>query len=79
MSTNEPRAPVACTPQALSAEAWATHQTTSARRAAAEELPDGYAFRFPAAAFPLVAAFVAGERRCDSSHARGPVANGAAR
>ena len=40
MSTNEPRAPVACTPQALSAEAWATHQTTSAqlfgaRRAAA--------------------------------------------
>jgi len=69
MSTNEPHAPVACTPQALSAEAWATHQTTSAqlfgaRHAAAEELPDGYAFRFPAAAFPLVAAFVAGERRC---------------
>jgi hypothetical protein len=61
--------PVACNPQALSAESWAEHQAMTrqlfgALREATEELDDGYAFRFPADAFPLVAAFVEHERRC---------------
>lgn len=61
--------PVTCNPQALSAEAWAEHQVTTRRlfgelREASVELPDGYAFRFPASTFPRVATFVEGERRC---------------
>lgn len=61
--------PVACNPQALSAEAWAEHQVTTRRlfgelRDASVELPDGYAFLFPASALPRVATFVECERRC---------------
>jgi hypothetical protein len=61
--------PVACNPQALSAEDWAEHRATSVRlfgelREVAEELEDGYVFRFPAAALPLAVAFVERERRC---------------
>lgn len=68
--SDEPLAiPVACNPQALSPEEWAEHQATAGRlfgalREASEELEDGYAFRFPAAALPLVTAFVERERRC---------------
>lgn len=68
--SGEPLAvPVACDPQALSTEDWVEHQATTERlfgelREAAEELDDGYDFRFPAGAFPLVAAFVEQERRC---------------
>jgi hypothetical protein len=61
--------PIACNPQALSVEDWAAHRATSVRlfrelHEATEELEDGYAFRFPAAAFPLAATFVECERRC---------------
>lgn len=61
--------PVACNPQALSPEDWAEHQVTTERLfgelcEAAEELGDGYAFRFPAAALRLVATFIERERRC---------------
>lgn len=69
MSNDDKHAPVACNPHALSPEEWAAHQATAQRLFAVDcigrdELPDGYAFRFPAAALPLVAAFVEGERRC---------------
>ncbi len=69
MSDGNQRIPLACNPQALSPTDWAAHQATGTRlfaelREAHEELPDGYAFRFPATAFSLVAAFVDGERRC---------------
>jgi hypothetical protein len=69
MTEDTPHVPVACNPHALPPEEWAAHQATAQRLFAVdcigrEELPDGYAFRFPAAALPLVAAFVAGERRC---------------
>ena len=61
--------PVACNPLAMSTECWTAHQATTSQlfsglREASEELPDGYAFRFPATALPAVAAFVDGERRC---------------
>jgi hypothetical protein len=61
--------PVACNPQVLSAEAWIEHQAATKQlfgvlREAPEELADGYAFRFTAEAFALVAAFVEHERRC---------------
>jgi hypothetical protein len=59
---------VACNPQAMSAEAWTAHRGTtqlfSRLHEESWELPDGYAFRFPAAALPVVAAFVDGEHRC---------------
>ena len=60
---------VICNSQALSHEDWAAHQVTAGRLfnelcEAAEELSDGYAFRFPAAALPLVATFIERERRC---------------
>jgi hypothetical protein len=69
MSQHETDIPFACNPQALAPEDWAAHQATTHRlfgqlREASEELPDGYAFRFPASAFGDVAAFVEGERRC---------------
>jgi hypothetical protein len=69
MSDETLTVPVACNPQALSAEDWAEHRATSLRlfgelREATEELEDGYAFRFPAAVLPLAAAFVERERRC---------------
>lgn len=69
MSDEVPTVPLACNPQALSTEDWAEHQATSVRlfgelREVVEELEDGYAFRFPAAALPLVAAFAEHERRC---------------
>lgn len=69
MSPKPPELPIACNPHALSPEGWAAHQaTTSALFAqlvsAPRELADGYAFAFPATAFPIAAAFVDGERRC---------------
>lgn len=69
MSDGDRHVPLACNPQALSTEEWAAHTATSTQlfaemRESYEELPDGYAFRFPASAFPMVAGFVAGERRC---------------
>jgi hypothetical protein len=69
MSDEALTVPVACNPQALSAEDWAEHRATSVRLfgellEATEELEDGYAFRFPAAVFPQAAAFVERERRC---------------
>lgn len=69
MSKEPEPIPVACNPQALSPEAWAAHQVTTATLfaqliGAPRELADGYVFRFPATAFPTVAAFVEGERRC---------------
>jgi hypothetical protein len=69
MGNDELRVPVACNPLAMSTEAWTAHQATtmqlfSGLREASEELPDGYAFRFPAVALPAVADFVDGERRC---------------
>lgn len=69
MNDAQQSVPVACNPQALSAEAWTEHQAATKQlfgglREAPEELVDGYAFRFAAEAFPLVAAFVAHERRC---------------
>ncbi|HWQ13558.1 MAG TPA: hypothetical protein VNL77_12195 [Roseiflexaceae bacterium] len=69
MHQSDDAIPIACNPQALGAEEWAAHQVTAERlfRHTVErvrELPDGYAFAFPAAAFPTVAAFVEGERRC---------------
>jgi hypothetical protein len=69
MQNDELTVPIACNPQAMSAEAWAAHRATTRelfRRLHEEswELPDGYAFRFPAAALPVVAAFVDGEHRC---------------
>lgn len=65
MSDGALTVPVACNPQALLAQDWAEHRATSLRlfgelREAMEELEDGYAFRFPAAALPLAAAFVHG-------------------
>lgn len=61
--------PVACNPSAFEPAAWAEHRTRTAwlftqATAAPSELPDGYAFRFPATTFPAVAAFIDGERRC---------------
>lgn len=61
--------PIACNPHALSAEAWIAHQQTSEQVfrhlvEAWNELTHGYTFRLPARAFPLVAAFVDGERCC---------------
>lgn len=69
MSSEIRDVPVACNPQALTAEAWAEHQALTeqlfgALRETTEELDDGYAFGFPAEAFPLVIAFVEWERRC---------------
>lgn len=69
MNDAQQTVPVACNPQALSAEAWTKHQAATRRLfgalcEATEELADGYAFRFAAEAFLLVAAFVAHERRC---------------
>lgn len=69
MNTSATSIPLACNPHALSAAEWAAHQATSARlfrelRESSEELPDGYAFHFPAGVFALVAAFVEVERRC---------------
>ncbi|HMQ32937.1 MAG TPA: hypothetical protein PKD53_19555 [Chloroflexaceae bacterium] len=69
MSSELRDVPVACDPQALTAEVWAEHQATTAQlfgalREATEELDDGYAFRFPAASLALVAAFIERERRC---------------
>jgi hypothetical protein len=69
MSEEPGATPVACNPQARAAEDWATHQATTEQLFGelpepAEELSDGYAFRFPAATLPLVAAFVEYERRC---------------
>lgn len=68
--TNETRnVPVACNPQAVSAESWAEHQAATPQlfgelREATEELDAGYVFRFPTEAFQLVTAFVEHERRC---------------
>jgi hypothetical protein len=61
--------PLACDLTAIPAERRAGHQALAARlfgEAAEErrELPDGYAWRFPAERYPDVAAFVADERRC---------------
>lgn len=61
--------PTMCNPSAFEPAAWAEHRTTTAwlfaqATAAPTELPDGYAFRFPAANFPAVATFIDGERRC---------------
>lgn len=69
MKNDELTVPVACNPQALPAAAWAAHRDTTRElfgrlREESRELPDGYAFRFPAAALVHVAAFVEGERRC---------------
>lgn len=69
MSQTPEEMPVTCNPQALGPEAWAAHQVTTATLfaqliGAPRELADGYAFRFPATAFPTVVAFVEGERRC---------------
>jgi hypothetical protein len=69
MSDDPLAVPVTCNPQALSPESWAEHQATTERlfgelREATEELRDGYELRFPAGAFPLVAAFVEQERHC---------------
>jgi len=69
MNNDERSVPVACNTQVLATEAWAVHQRTTRQlfgelREASEELPNGYTFRFPAATFPLVVAFVDGERRC---------------
>lgn len=69
MSNDEQTMPIACNPQALSPTDWVAHQATTKQlfaelRQADEELPNGYNFSFPAAEFPLVAAFVAAERRC---------------
>lgn len=69
MSQEPELIPVACNPQVLSSEEWAAHQATTAALFAQaveppQELADGYAFRFPAAAFSGVATFIDGERRC---------------
>ena len=66
---SDEKVPVACNPRALSPEEWAEHQAMTERlfgelREAAEELSDGYAFRFPPTALPLVTAFIERERRC---------------
>jgi hypothetical protein len=69
MNDAQQAVPVACNPQALSADSWTAHQAATewlfeTRCEATEELADSYAFRFAAEAFPLVVAFVAHERRC---------------
>jgi hypothetical protein len=69
MGNDELTIPLACNPLAMSTEVWTAHRATTSQlfselRELSEELPDGYAFRFPAAALPAVAAFVNGERRC---------------
>ena len=61
--------PLACDLTAIPTEQRAAHQTLAQdllTRAAAEtrELPDGYAFRFPAERYVDVAAFIANERLC---------------
>jgi hypothetical protein len=61
--------PIACNPTALSAALWAAHQAHGHQLfqqtiVTPEELPDGYAFSFPATVLLAVAAFVENERRC---------------
>jgi hypothetical protein len=61
--------PIACNPQALTADVWAAHQVNTQHLfqelvAGVDERPDGYVFHFPAIAFLAVAAFVEHERRC---------------
>ncbi len=64
-----PAAPLACVPGAIPADERAAHFARLGRLLTAEvrerrTLPDGYAFRFDAAAFDDVARWVALERRC---------------
>jgi hypothetical protein len=61
--------PIACNPLALGEAAWAAHQSRTAQlfaRALAPptELVDGYAWRFPADVWPVLAAFIDSERQC---------------
>jgi hypothetical protein len=61
--------PIACNPQALTADVWAAHQVTTQHLfqelvAGVDERPDGYVFLFPATAFLAITAFVEHERRC---------------
>ena len=60
--------PLVCDLAALSATERATHEARAVRLLATaqttQELPAGYAFRYPATAYPQVAAFIAAERRC---------------
>lgn len=69
MQNDELTVPIACNPQAMSAEAWVAYRDTTRElfsRLHEESwvLPGGYASRFPADALPRIAAFVDGERRC---------------
>jgi hypothetical protein len=71
MSTPDPQAtPVfACDPAAIDAEVRSSHLSAAEqllRHAAAEvlELPDGFAFRYPAEQYALVTLFIANERLC---------------
>jgi hypothetical protein len=61
--------PLACDLAVLDPETRAAHLALAAdllgsATATREELPDGYAFQFPSAAYAQVVAFVANERRC---------------
>lgn len=69
MPESLPPIPIACNPHALSAVEWAQHREATDALfqrmvQAIDELPDGYAFHFPADAYPKVAHFVERERRC---------------
>jgi hypothetical protein len=64
-----PESFLACVPDAIPRHARAAHFKLAQRlfrrtRTGFRDLPDGYAFRFPAAAYDEVAAFVRNERAC---------------
>ncbi|HMA37866.1 MAG TPA: hypothetical protein VKY74_25675 [Chloroflexia bacterium] len=67
-AAGDPPPPLACDLSAIPAAERATHAARAAHllatAQATQELPDGYAFRYPAAAYPQVVAFIANERRC---------------
>lgn len=60
--------PLACDLAALPAAERSDHEVHAqhllAGAQATQELPDGYSFHYPAAAYPQVAAFIDNERRC---------------
>jgi hypothetical protein len=60
--------PLACQPDAPGEGEWERHQAVLKQLGGCvqkrEELPDGYAFAFATAAYPLIAEFVGRERLC---------------
>ena len=64
-----PTLPIACDPAAIDAEVRSTHLSAAEqllRHDAVEmqELPDGFAFRYPAEQYAQVTQFIANERLC---------------